>query len=190
MVLVFMYLEFKIRELFHLLMSTLLVITDVNNDSDVVTLADDQDLLDSCFVQQLNPLYLDVQVVNGCTKNQDLLHSSKHPFFLVEHLNHEAFLITLSQAIVDSAKKLLRIYAPFIDPKLLATDGLKITKVVSKVVSMIATKNMDTATDGNGGLSLWINIGVEVHLGDCSHHQDDAMKYVDPKELFLAMHAT
>ncbi|MCO5582438.1 hypothetical protein L7F22_036334 [Adiantum nelumboides] len=43
--------ESIIRELFHLPMSTLLAITYVDNDSN-----DNQDILDACFVQHLNPL--------------------------------------------------------------------------------------------------------------------------------------
>ncbi|MCO5579323.1 hypothetical protein L7F22_033178 [Adiantum nelumboides] len=125
-------LEFKIRELFHLPMSTLLAITYVDNDSDVVTLADDQDLLDACFVQHLNPLRLNVQVVNGSTKEQDLLPSSEHPSFSAERLNLEAFLTALPQATADSAKEFLRIYAPFIDPKLPAADGLNIIGSIFK----------------------------------------------------------
>ncbi|MCO5549864.1 hypothetical protein L7F22_003338 [Adiantum nelumboides] len=88
-------LECKIREFFHLSMSTLLAITYVGNDSDVVTLADDKNFLYACFVQHLNPLCFNVQVVNGSTKEQDLLQSSKHPSS--ERLNHEAFFIALPQ---------------------------------------------------------------------------------------------
>lgn len=55
-------LESKIRDLFHLASNEVLLITYVDKEGDVITLADDQDLIDACLVQRLNPLRLDVQI--------------------------------------------------------------------------------------------------------------------------------
>eukprot|EP00250_Pteridium_aquilinum_P014664 c22129_g1_i1 orf=342-2387(+) len=61
--LTFNELEGKIRELFHFASNKVLLITYVDKEGDVITLADDEDLLDACVVQGLNPLRLDVQIV-------------------------------------------------------------------------------------------------------------------------------
>ena len=52
--------EAKIRELFQISPSSSLIITYVDKDNDVITLGDDQDLVDACIVQHLNPLRLNV----------------------------------------------------------------------------------------------------------------------------------
>ncbi|MCO5596066.1 hypothetical protein L7F22_050124 [Adiantum nelumboides] len=58
--LTFSQLEDKIRDLFHLSHTTTLLLTYVDKENDVVALEDDQDLVDACLVQELNPLRLDV----------------------------------------------------------------------------------------------------------------------------------
>ncbi|MCO5579318.1 hypothetical protein L7F22_033173 [Adiantum nelumboides] len=59
--LTFSQLEDKIRNLFHLSHTTTLLLTYVDKENDVVALEYDQDLVDACLVQQLNPLRLDVR---------------------------------------------------------------------------------------------------------------------------------
>ncbi|KAI5060491.1 hypothetical protein GOP47_0024911 [Adiantum capillus-veneris] len=56
-------LELKVRELFHLASNDVLLITYVDKEGDIVTLADDQDLVDACFLQGLNPLRLEVKTL-------------------------------------------------------------------------------------------------------------------------------
>ncbi|KAI5080596.1 hypothetical protein GOP47_0004474 [Adiantum capillus-veneris] len=58
-------LQAKIRELFQLSPSAVLAITYVDKDNDVVTLGEDRDLVDACLVQRLNPLRLEVQVLES-----------------------------------------------------------------------------------------------------------------------------
>ncbi|KAI5065782.1 hypothetical protein GOP47_0018406 [Adiantum capillus-veneris] len=127
-------LDSKIRELFHFSTSALIAITYLDKDNDVVTLADDQDLIDACFVQSLNPLRLDVQVLDGSSKEhaRGPQHSFERPSISAETLNVEAFLRALPQATADSVKEFLRIYAPCIDPKVPAADSLKNIESVFK----------------------------------------------------------
>lgn len=56
-------LEVKVRELFQIPCTSRVTITYMDAENDVVTMADDQDLMDACMTQQLNPLRLEVKVV-------------------------------------------------------------------------------------------------------------------------------
>lgn len=56
-------LEAKIRGLFSIPHASQLVITYKDADNDIVTMADNQDLMDACIVQRLNPIRLDVKAV-------------------------------------------------------------------------------------------------------------------------------
>lgn len=58
----FQQLEARIREMFDISLTVLLVITYVDKENDVVTFADDRDVVDACLVQRLNPLRLDVKI--------------------------------------------------------------------------------------------------------------------------------
>lgn len=59
----FSELEAKVRELFQIPCTSRVIITYMDAENDVVTMADDQDLMDACMTQQLNPLRLEVKVV-------------------------------------------------------------------------------------------------------------------------------
>lgn len=117
-------LEAKIRELFHLSSNEVLLITYVDKEGDVITLADDQDLIDACLVQRLNPLRLDVQISvhkpnptptpiptpasvqplpNSAEKGNTEISSSKPPF---------------PQVTADAIKQFLSKYTQAIDPNL------------------------------------------------------------------------
>eukprot|EP00250_Pteridium_aquilinum_P019440 c24432_g1_i1 orf=278-2287(-) len=117
-------LEAKIRELFHFSPATSLVITYLDKDNDVVTIADDQDLVDACVIQRLNPLRLDIQVFGGNSSPSEHAHareqprSSEAPPMTAENVNIEAFLNALfPQATAEAVKGFMATYTPFIDPK-------------------------------------------------------------------------
>ncbi|KAH7365191.1 hypothetical protein KP509_18G013100 [Ceratopteris richardii] len=57
--------ESKVRGFFRLADDQVLHITYMDKEGDVVTVADDQDLMDACIVQQLNPLRLKVEVLGN-----------------------------------------------------------------------------------------------------------------------------
>lgn len=115
-------LEAKIRELFQLSPTALLVITYVDKENDVVTLGDDQDLVDACLMQGLNPLRLDVyEKLNVSTPTAVPFPS------LAEKGNMEAILKTIfpqaifPQATADAIQDFLNIYAQGLDPMLPAS---------------------------------------------------------------------
>lgn len=66
--LTFMGLEAKIRDMFQISPDDRLVITYTDQENEVVTMGDDQDLHDACVMQMINPLRLDVKVADPKTE--------------------------------------------------------------------------------------------------------------------------
>lgn len=107
-------LEDKIRELFHLSPTSSLVITYVDKENDVVTLGDDQDLVDACLVQQLNPLRLDVREKESATQEAAAMPSPSSS----EVGNLDAILKGfLPQAAADNIKNIVKVSTQVLDPK-------------------------------------------------------------------------
>ncbi|MCO5561315.1 hypothetical protein L7F22_014936 [Adiantum nelumboides] len=97
-------LQARVRELFQFPPSAVLAITYVDKDNDVVTLGDDHDLVDACLVQCLNPLRLEIQVLeskpNGTDRASEPRDSSKVEGFLklvFPHATAEALQVFLQR---------------------------------------------------------------------------------------------
>ena len=114
-------LESKIRDLFNLTPSTPLNITYIDKENDVVTLGDDQDLIDACIIQQLNPLRLEVQVLsekqndkgkdhgNAKDDNDDKNADPNNNGTNIPNVDIETLLKALfPQATLDSVKSFLQ----------------------------------------------------------------------------------
>jgi next-to-BRCA1 protein 1 len=127
-------LEAKIRDLFNLSPSTSLIVTYIDKENDVVTLGDDQDLIDACVIQKLNPLRLEVQVASEKQKDEEKARGDAGPSMVKDekNANHsnnnndiptvdiETLLTALfPQATLGTIRNFLQSHtAQFIDPKL------------------------------------------------------------------------
>ncbi|KAH7284422.1 hypothetical protein KP509_34G053800 [Ceratopteris richardii] len=60
----------RIRNMFRISQDERIVLTYVDQDSDLVTIGDDHDLYDACVIQKINPLRIQVNVIN--TRIHDL----------------------------------------------------------------------------------------------------------------------
>lgn len=110
-------LEAKIRELFHLSPTASLVITYVDKENDVVTLGDDHDLVDACLLQRLNPLHLDVRVLES--KPEASARTPENSPISEDHGTMETLLKALfPQVPTDAVEDFLCTYAQLVDPKL------------------------------------------------------------------------
>ncbi|KAI5084345.1 hypothetical protein GOP47_0000514 [Adiantum capillus-veneris] len=90
-------LQAKVRELFQFPPSAVLAFTYVDKDNDVVMLGDDRDLVDACLVQCLNPLRLEVQVLESKSNGSD------RPNQPADNFNIEGFLkLLLPHATAES----------------------------------------------------------------------------------------
>ncbi|MCO5558184.1 hypothetical protein L7F22_011763 [Adiantum nelumboides] len=114
-------LQAKVRELFQFPPSAVLAITYVDKDNDVVTLGDDRDLVDACLVQCLNPLRLEIQVLESKPDGTD---RASQP---TENFNMEGFLkLLFPDATAEALQGFLQRHAQALDPSLpIATLILK-----------------------------------------------------------------
>ncbi|MCO5566783.1 hypothetical protein L7F22_020463 [Adiantum nelumboides] len=152
-------LEVKVRELFHLSSNDVLLITYVDKEGDVVTLADDQDLLDACLVQGLNPLRLEVKTLidgHDCSAEpvaNTSCHTSQHGVNSTDATsplpntndranNGRTSRHPFPQAAADDIKQFLSKCAQNIDPNLQRALSVK---NIQNLQPAVVIKNIEKA---------------------------------------------
>eukprot|EP00250_Pteridium_aquilinum_P015590 c22659_g1_i1 orf=65-1477(+) len=104
-------LEQKARDLFQIPSTSRVIITYLDTEDDVVTMADDQDLRDACVTQQLNPLKLDLKTVPVEATNKTSWTVGTHTTeFNIESLLKGLFPTSTTQAI----EQVLNRYPPYL----------------------------------------------------------------------------
>ena len=208
----------KIRELFNLSPFTPLNITYVDKENDVITLGDDQDLVDACVVQRLNPLRLEVRVPSEKQKGKEKAHDAKPssvennnddknnsrnnngnniPNVDVENLLKAVF----TQATLGLVKNFVQTHtAQFVDPKLTgevldkANESLK--EVLNNVNKFSACKVEETCQEVLNNLNKFSSQKAEgkkqSDVGEkdpgSSHHHEEKPHNQEDKEKSPVIH--
>lgn len=112
----FSELETKVREMFVIPHNSRVLITYTDADNDIVTMGDDQDLVDAFIVQGLNPLRLEVKVLAGTQSvDQDTRETSKKKVAPppITEFSVDGFLTGLfPQETAEAVRDILNRYPP------------------------------------------------------------------------------
>ncbi|CAM6092724.1 unnamed protein product [Calypogeia fissa] len=127
----FAHLESRIRELFQLPAAAPLAVTYTDEENDVVTMGNDQDLKDALVEQALNPLRIHVTLSKS--KSSDMADSGKSAEFDNAELVLKRLLRTLSstpETVGDTVRHAFQAYEPLF-------EGVKSTAQIPGLVEIM-----------------------------------------------------